>query len=132
MNDVKLNQLSLVKGSGSAASPSSPDSRQAAVAAQRPTIQITEHNVSSRAPADVDSAGQQQELKDAVTKLNDYVQTVQRDLSFELDESTGKTVITVIDRKTQEVVRQIPDEVALRLARNLQQDEPVSLFNMKV
>jgi len=31
-----------------------------------------------------------------------------------------------------EVVRQIPDDVALRLARDLQQDEPISLFNAKV
>ena len=70
-------------------------------------------------------------LKEAITRLNEYVQSVQRDLQFNLDESSGKTVIKVLDRNTQEVIRQIPDELVLKLARNLHQDEPVNLFNAK-
>jgi flagellar protein FlaG len=70
-------------------------------------------------------------LKEAVTKLNEYVQSVQRDLQFNMDSTSGKTVIKVLDRNTQEVIRQIPDEVVLKLARNLQYDEPVNLFNAK-
>jgi hypothetical protein len=46
---------------------------------------------------------------------------VQRDLEFSMDEGTGATVVRVIDRTTKTVVRQIPSEVALRLARNLKQ-----------
>mgnify|MGYP001953688515 CR=1 FL=1 len=71
-------------------------------------------------------------VEDAVASLNEYVQSVQRDLTFRLDDTSGKTVITVYDRNTEEVVRQMPDDVALRLARDLQQDEPLSLFNIKV
>lgn len=71
-------------------------------------------------------------VSDAVASLNEYAQTVQRDLQFKLDDSSGKTVITVLDRETDTVVRQIPDDVALRLAQDLQQDEPISLFNAKV
>lgn len=74
---------------------------------------------------------QQQALREAVTKLNEYVQSVQRDLQFDLDDTSGKTVIRVLERSTGDVVRQIPDDIALKLARNLQQDEPVSLFNAK-
>lgn len=70
-------------------------------------------------------------LKEAITRLNEYVQSVQRDLQFNLDETSGKTVIKVLDRNTQEVIRQIPDELVLKLARNLHQDEPVNLFNAK-
>lgn len=72
-----------------------------------------------------------QQAKEAVTKLNEYVQSVQRDLQFNLDDSSGKTVIQVLERSTQEVIRQIPDEVAIKLAHNLQSDEPLSLFNAK-
>ena len=39
---------------------------------------------------------------------------------------------TVVDKETSEVVRQIPDDVALKLAQDLQQSEPLSLFNAKV
>jgi flagellar protein FlaG len=75
---------------------------------------------------------QQEKLKEAVTRLNEYVQSVQRDLAFEMHGSSGKTVIKVVDRNTKEVVRQIPDEVVIRLAEKLQQDEPLTLFNIRV
>ncbi len=75
--------------------------------------------------------GTEAELKVAVAQLNDYIQNVQRDLKFQTDDASGKTVVTVVDRQTEEVVRQIPDDVALSLAQKLQQDEPLSLFNIK-
>ncbi len=75
---------------------------------------------------------QREELDDAVSQLNDYVQNVQRDLQFEVDNELGQTIVKVVDQQTQEVIRQIPDEVAMRLAEKLQQDEPLTLFNIKV
>lgn len=73
-----------------------------------------------------------EELQGAVARLNDYVQTVQRDLQFEVDMERGQTIVRVVDNETQEVIRQIPDEVALRLADNLLQNEPLTLFNLEV
>lgn len=55
----------------------------------------------------------------AVAKLNDYVQSYQRDLKFTLDRDLGRPIVHVVDRSTQEVIRQIPNDVTLRLARNL-------------
>lgn len=75
---------------------------------------------------------QREELDQAVSQLNDFVQNVQRDLQFEVDNEMGQTIVKVVDQQTQEVIRQIPDEVALRLAEKLQQDEPLTLFNIKV
>jgi len=73
-----------------------------------------------------------EDLDDAVSQLNDFVQSVQRDLQFEVDNDLGQTIVKVVDQQTQEVIRQIPDEVALRLAEKLHQDEPLTLFNIKV
>ncbi len=142
MSDVKLNDLSLVKSARTAVSSPSPESRQSAVtlvrmndaaqsASREAKLQPIAENA-TRERSGVLQKDQQIELREAVTQLSDYVQSVQRDLSFEMDESSGKTIITVIDRKTQEIIRQLPDEVVLKLARNLQQDEPLSLFNVKV
>ena len=75
---------------------------------------------------------QRGDLSQAVSQLNDFVQNVQRDLQFEVDNEMGQTIVKVVDQQTQEVIRQIPDEVALRLAEKLQQDEPLTLFNIKV
>ena len=75
---------------------------------------------------------QREQLDAAVSQLNDFVQSVQRDLQFEVNIDLGETVVKVVDQSTQEVIRQIPNEVAVRLAENLQQDEPLTLFNIKV
>jgi flagellar protein FlaG len=43
-----------------------------------------------------------------------------RDLSFRVDDIANKIVVTVKSRESGEVVRQIPSEVALRVANNLE------------
>ena len=40
-----------------------------------------------------------------------------RSLSFTIDDSIGRTVVKVIDRETDEVIRQIPSEELVRVAR---------------
>ena len=71
------------------------------------------------------------QVEAAVKRLNDYVQSTQRGLHFNFDESLSQTVITVVVRSTNEVIRQIPDEVALELARSLGEDSSMSLLNVK-
>jgi|TARA_B110000438_G_C15681951_1_gene592810 flagellar protein FlaG len=73
-----------------------------------------------------------QQVKDAVSKLNDYVQSTQRTLDFQMDEESGKTVIKVFDKTSSELIRQIPNELALELAQNLNDDEPSLLFSAQV
>lgn len=74
---------------------------------------------------DVSRAG----LEQMVLRLNEHAQSAQRDLQFSLDEDTGKTVITVLDRNTAEVIRQLPNEVTLNLARQLNDGDPIHLFS---
>ena len=59
-------------------------------------------------------------LTKALSVLNDYAQSTQRDLEFLVDAELGRAVVQVVDRASGEVIRQIPDSVALNLARNLQ------------
>lgn len=61
----------------------------------------------------------QEQLDAAVSKLNDYVQNVQRTLSFSVDKDTGMTVVKVIDTQTNELVRQIPADNILKLAADI-------------
>ena len=62
------------------------------------------------------------QLEAAVAKLNDYVQSIRRTLSFSIEESTGRTVIKVYDAETDELIRQIPPEDTLRLANSITQN----------
>jgi flagellar protein FlaG len=59
------------------------------------------------------------DLERLVRKLNDGADNSPRALSFRVDESSGRTVITVVDADTQRVVRQIPAEEVLALSRAL-------------
>ena len=61
------------------------------------------------------------ELKEAVTKINDFVQNVNRDVLFSVDEGSGRTVIRVLDADTGDLVRQIPNEEVLALAAHLRE-----------
>lgn len=144
MNDVNLNSsdLRLVRSSEQApvradASPQNEGSNASAQSATSSTgrsvpVQPSPIQDSSQTTRlEARSEDQREQLDSAVTKLNDYVQTVQRDLKFEVNNDLGQTIVRVVDKDTQEVIRQIPDEVALRLAENLQQDEPLTLFNTK-
>lgn len=68
-----------------------------------------------------------EELSDAINKLNERIQTIQRDLQFSLDEDSGYTVVKVMTRTSNEVIRQFPSDVILRLAQTLDTD-PLNLI----
>ena len=58
-------------------------------------------------------------IEAAVREINAFVQNIQRDLSFNMDEVSGRTVIKVIDRDSGDTVRQIPSEEVLEIARSI-------------
>ncbi|MFG1497954.1 flagellar protein FlaG [Saccharospirillum sp. HFRX-1] len=71
-------------------------------------------------------------IKEAVARLNDYVQQAERKLNFQVDEEAGLTIIRVFDKQSDELIRQIPSEDAVSLARKLNQEEPLMLFSAQV
>lgn len=60
-----------------------------------------------------------QQISNAVNEINNFFQTAQRSLGFSMDESTGHMVMQIKDTKTNEVIRQIPGEDVLKLAKRL-------------
>jgi len=56
-------------------------------------------------------------ISEAVERLNELVQNQRRSLHFSVDQDTGRTVIRVVDPETSELIRQIPAEEVLNLAR---------------
>jgi flagellar protein FlaG len=61
-----------------------------------------------------------EDIEDTVRHLNELMAKRERSLSFRVDEASGRTVITVLDATTHEVVRQIPSEEVLALRRALE------------
>lgn len=69
------------------------------------------------------------EIEQAVTEINDYVQSVQRDLHFSIDEESGMTIVRVRDKESGELIRQIPEDIFLSLARDLKENQAIHLFD---
>ncbi len=59
------------------------------------------------------------ELNNALKHLSGYVQNITRELNFSVDQELDRIVVTVLDEATGDVIRQIPSEEMLELARHL-------------
>lgn len=68
------------------------------------------------------------EIELAVKEINDHLQLVRRSLEFSVDRDTQRVVVKVIDAETGEVVRQIPPDAVLELARFLREKESKGLL----
>lgn len=60
------------------------------------------------------------DLERAVEHLTELLSQTQRSLRSRIDEASGRTVITVLDAETNEIVRQIPPPELLAFARHLE------------
>jgi flagellar protein FlaG len=97
----------------SSVSASTPGKRTAGPALDEPGPAPPEVEV--RAPA----RDLQHTLAVVAEQLNEFMRSSNRDLEFRVDEGAGTTVVTVVNPSTGEVVRQIPNEQALRIMRNM-------------
>ena len=85
-----------------------------AAAGAAPTVQP------AKAP---EIAADQRELIHAIRALNATEMFGQdSELTFALDRDTRRPVVRIIDKRTNEVIRQIPPEYALRMAEYLEPD----------
>ncbi|GGM97523.1 flagellar protein FlaG [Shewanella xiamenensis] len=58
-------------------------------------------------------------LTQVATELSDMMSMMRKGLSFKVDENSGQAVVTVLDKDTGDVIRQMPSEEALALAEKL-------------
>src|SRR5262249_44125328 len=63
-------------------------------------------------------------------QIESYLRSNGRSLEFYVDQSTHRTVVTVRDAATGEIVRQIPPEEAQRLAQSLNTQQPSALVDL--
>ncbi len=59
-------------------------------------------------------------IAEAAARLSEVARESGRHLEFRVDDTSGRTVITVTNATTGEVVRQIPSEEVLALARQVE------------
>ena len=77
-------------------------------------MQTASHTAPTPAPDIVKkSASQIADLKTAVSSLNNFAKSLNTSVTFNMDHSSGKVMIKIIDANTTQLIRQIPSEEAL-------------------
>jgi flagellar protein FlaG len=65
-----------------------------------------------------------EQLDSAIRDIEKFLGSVERKLEFRVDNEIGRTVITVRDAQTDEVVRQMPTQEVVEMARYLADISP--------
>lgn len=86
-----------------------------------PQKDVEEPSVSIKAPPAVPEF-EKIDLDKAISELQDFVDGLGRSLSFRQDDSIDRSVITVLDTQTNTIVRQIPSEEVVAIARQIRDD----------
>lgn len=74
------------------------------------SAKAVERNEETQSPA---------KLKEAVENINKSLKALSQDLEFSIDQDSNRTVVKVVDQSTKEVIRQIPSDEALEIAKAL-------------
>ena len=79
-----------------------------------------------RSPADVQQIPQVhsthpnfENVSEAVRRIGEVLSDIQSDLHFEVDSDSDRLVVKIVNRQTQEVIKQIPSESALEMAKTM-------------
>jgi len=67
-----------------------------------------------------DQRERKENLREAIENLNNLAVINGRSLNFSIDQELNRQIITVSNKETGEVVRQIPTEVVLRVAHSIE------------
>ena len=70
-------------------------------------------------------------VKASARQIESFLRSSGRELEFRVDDDSGMTVVSVRDPQTGDLIRQIPGEEVLRIARALDNATP-HLFETKV
>ena len=123
MNTETVRSLTVTATKPAANAPSAP---------QRDTASSPVPQVSTSKPAEATIHSIQETTAAVAAQLESYLESIGRSLQFSVDSASGRTVVSVRDRATGDVIRQIPSEEALRLAQALGRSGGSALLDTQV
>ena len=89
--------------------------------AQVTSIRAAQSSGSSQVVPPASSTVSKEDVEEAVSQMKDFAQVMSRQLQFDVDDNSGRTVVRVVDRDSGEVIRQIPSDEILALARHMKE-----------
>ncbi len=76
-------------------------------------------NNNSRLEGKQTSIPVEDEIKNQVEEFQQFSQNINRSLQFKIDDELGVTIVRVVDKDTDELIRQFPPEELLNLSKRL-------------
>ncbi len=73
----------------------------------------------AKAVQQTDKAPDEKEVSEALSSINNAMQVRSQDLQFSVDKDSAQRIVTVTDKNTKEVIRQMPTREALEIAKAL-------------
>ena len=70
------------------------------------------------------------QVQAAVKAANSALESAQSGIEFSIDSASGKTIVRILDKQTNEVIRQLPSEEMLEIAKAIDRYEGM-LFHQK-
>ena len=111
--DVRLNGIALP------AAPRTSDRLQPVIPSQSPVQPGGAVLDGSRAVQQPDAAVPSSQLDDALHNINKSMQSLSQEIQFSIDPDSDRTIVKVVDQRTNEVIRQMPSAEALEIAKAL-------------
>jgi len=118
-SDIMTNQISKDVLSSSSAVQSKATSVNKVENRQEIAAQTATSEGKALPPEDKKAEISSEDIQQAVAELNQHIQNIERDLLFSVDDSSGRTIVRVVNSDTEEVIRQIPSEEVLRISRSI-------------
>ena len=83
------------------------------------TSTLTQNQQTKTTPVAHGDSVTREQLDAAVKATKDFVGTINSSLEFSVDDDTGTSVVKIIDKETKELIRQIPSQEMLSIAKAL-------------
>ena len=106
--------------SNAAAAPQQAVSTVKPIAQAAAAAPITASLESAAPVVQIDPEEMRQNLHEAITRLNEQVERNGRGLNFSVDDRLNRPVITVRSTASGEIIRQIPNEVVIKVAHSIE------------
>jgi flagellar protein FlaG len=111
-----------------AAAPAHAKIKKAEKVAPEPALRTNSVEVPKKTSVDLEEGIKK--IEEIVSRMNQEMQSQKRGLSFAFDKAINTHVVTVTSVNSGEVIRQIPTEVVVRVAHNIEKLKGV-LFDGK-
>lgn len=109
-----------IRSVSSISKPPAPDERSTGI---RPPGAAGSKSLAAVAPTEDEKKAQpsphEEQVSEALKSINSTLQARAQELEFSVDSDSDRTVVKVIDKDTKEVIRQMPSEEALEIAKAL-------------